>query len=101
VPDEARFDPRGEEARAHRMIGAIGREDEGGLGVVELAGDGEHLRLGEPIGVQHHPGRVAREGLAGKGIDLVNLNLPRHPLYHSRSLRARRGRLSGARRRGG
>ncbi len=78
VADEARLAARGEEARAHRMVVGVGSEDEGGFRVVELARDGEHLRLGKRVGIQHHPGRVAGKGLAGECIDLMNLDLPRH-----------------------
>ena len=93
VSDEPRFAARGEEARAHGVIVGIGRKDEGGLGVVELAGDGEHLRFGERIGVEHHPGRIAGEGLTGERIDLVDLDLASHllirPFRRDRTILAR------------
>ena len=47
VADEAGFGARCKEAHAQLVIGAIGFEDERGVGVVELAGDGEHLGIGE------------------------------------------------------
>ena len=78
MADEARFASRGVEARAHRVVVGVGGEDEGGLGVVELARDGEHLRLRERIGVEHHARRVTGEGLTGECVDLMNLDLPRH-----------------------
>ena len=78
VADEAGFAARGEEARAHRVIVGVGREDEGGLGVVELARDGEHLRFRERVGVEHDAGRITGEGLTGERIDLMDLDLPRH-----------------------
>src|ERR1700736_6272710 len=78
VADEAGLTARREEARTHGVIVAVGRENEGGLGVIELAGDREHLRLGKRIGVQPHSGRVAGKGLAGERVNLMNLDLPRH-----------------------
>ena len=80
MPDEAGLAAGCEEARSHRVIIGVGREDEGGLGVVQLARNGEHLRLRERVGVEHDPGRIAREGLAGERIDLMDLDLPRHLL---------------------
>src|ERR1700730_6447960 len=78
VAHEPGLAARREEARPHRVIRAVRGEDEGGLGVVELARDGEHLRLGERIGIQHHPGRVSGEGFAGERVNLMNLDLTRH-----------------------
>jgi hypothetical protein len=47
MTDEAGFAARSEEARTYRVIVGVGGEDEGGLGVVELARDREHLRFRE------------------------------------------------------
>jgi hypothetical protein len=33
------------------VVVGVGGEDKGGLGIVEFAGDGEHLRLGEHVRV--------------------------------------------------
>ena len=38
------------------------RQHEGGLDVIELDGDGLHLRGREPAGIQHHRERIAAEG---------------------------------------
>src|SRR6185312_6717042 len=84
MSDEARFGARGEEPRPQLVIVAFGREDEGGIRVVELARDGEHLRFGETVCVQYHARRVAGEALAGKCIDLVDLDLP-HLVYGLRA----------------
>src|SRR5437879_13353468 len=56
---------------------AVRGEYEGGLGVVELARDGEHLRLGERIGVEHRTGRVSGDGFAGERVNLRTLDLER------------------------
>src|SRR5947209_3821039 len=73
MSDESGLGAGGEEPRAQLVIVAFGREDEGGIRIVELACDGEHLRLGETVRVQHHARRVASKALAGKCIDLVDL----------------------------
>ena len=46
VPDESGFHARREEPDAHVVIVAVALQDEGGVGIVELARDGEHLRVG-------------------------------------------------------
>ena len=61
VADETRFGARREEAHAQFVIVAVGLEHERGVGVVELARDGEHLRVGERIGVEHDARGIARE----------------------------------------
>src|SRR3569833_976364 len=84
MSDEACFGPGGEKPCPQLVIVAFGREDEGGIRVVELARDGEHLRFGETVCVQYHARRVAGEALAGKCIDLVDLDLP-HLVYEVRA----------------
>ena len=63
---------------AHVVIVAVPREDERGVGIVELARDGEHLGVGEAIRIEHHARGIAGERCAGEGIDLVNLDFSRH-----------------------
>ena len=60
------------------VVGGVGGEDECGVGVVELARDGEHLCFRQTVRVEHDAGRISGEALAGEGIDLMNLDLSRH-----------------------
>jgi hypothetical protein len=71
---ESRLGARREEPGTQVMIGPVGRQDERGIGVIELARDGEHLALIETVGIQDHARRIAREGRACERIDLMNLN---------------------------
>ena len=64
VPDEARFGARREEAHAQIVISAVRLEHERGVGVVELARDGEHLGVGERVGVEHDARGIAGEAIA-------------------------------------
>src|ERR1700761_9212293 len=75
MSDEARFSTWREEARAYVMVVTLGREYEGRVRVVELTRDGEHLRFGETVRVQHDACRVAGKALAGERFDLMDLNL--------------------------
>ena len=47
MADEARFGAGREETHAQFVIGTVGLEHERGVGVVELARDGEHFSVGE------------------------------------------------------
>jgi hypothetical protein len=89
MSDESGLRAGGEEPGSHIVIVVFGREDEGGIRIVELACDGEHLRFSEPVRVQHDACRVAREALASERIDLVDLDLPRHHFLfrHARGAR--------------
>ena len=70
---------RGVKNRARRSwSAAIGREDEGGVGIVELARDREHLGFVETVGIQHHARRIAGEWRARERIDLMDLDTARH-----------------------
>ena len=53
-----------------RIMRAIGRrQHEGGLRIIELAGNRLHLRSRQPAGVEHHGERIAAEGAVGEYID--------------------------------
>ncbi len=78
MSNETDFSPGREEARAHSVLAAVRRKNESRVRVVELARDGEHLRFGQPVSVEHNPGRVARETFTSEGIDLVDLDLSCH-----------------------
>ena len=45
------------------------RQHKGGLGIIELGGDGLHLRGRQPSGIQHDGQRIAAEGAVGKNVD--------------------------------
>ena len=61
-----------------REAGPVRFEDERGIGVVELARNREHLDVVEAVGVQHDTRRIAGEGRACEGIDLMNLDTAHH-----------------------
>ena len=48
------------------MVGAVGRQHEGRLGVVELARDREHLGVGHALGVEDHPAGLPVNGVRVK-----------------------------------
>ena len=75
---EARFGARCEEPHAQIVIGAVGLEHEGRVRVVELARNGEHFRIGERVGVEHHTGRIAREAIRGECVDLEYADAAAH-----------------------
>ena len=78
VADEARLGARREEAHAQLVIGAVGLEHERGVGVVELARDGEHLGVGERVGVEHHARGIAGEAFGGERVDLEDADAAAH-----------------------
>ena len=78
VTDEARLGARREEAHAQFMIRAVRLEHERGVGIVELARDGEHLRVGECIGIEHHARGIAGEAFGGERVDLEDADAAAH-----------------------
>jgi hypothetical protein len=78
MTDEARFGARREEAHAQVVIRSIGGEHERGVGIVELARDGEHFRIGEGIGIEHDSRRIAGEAFGREGVDLKNADAAGH-----------------------
>ena len=58
-----------EDANAGAVGGVLGRQDEGRLGQVELAGDGLHLGVGQAGGVGEHRQGVAAEAAVGEDVD--------------------------------
>src|ERR1700733_6478416 len=75
---ESRLSARREEPDPQIVIGPIGLEDKGGVGIVEFARDRQHLRVSQSVGVQNNAGGIAGEFDAGKCIDLMDLNCARH-----------------------
>ena len=67
----------GEDAHLRVIGGVARRQHEGGLGIVELAGYGLHLRGRQPAGVQHYGQRIAAERAVGENIygDIAPLHL--------------------------
>ncbi len=55
---------------AHGEIGNARAPDKGRLRQVHLAGDGQHGRLVQVVGIQQHRAGVAAQGAVGEGIDL-------------------------------
>jgi len=51
VSDKARLGARREEAHTQIVVGAIRLQHERGIRIVEFTRDGEHLRVGQRIGV--------------------------------------------------
>ncbi len=60
-----------------RVAGAALGEQEGGLGVAEFGGHGEHLGVGVAGGVEHDPGGVAPDGSVVKAAYLRIMTPPR------------------------
>ena len=69
---------RREESGAQIVVGPVGGEYERRIGVVELARNRKHLGFVEAVCVQNDPRRIAGEGRAGEGIDLMNLDTAHH-----------------------
>src|ERR1700692_389022 len=65
---EGDFGTHGEDAHLCVVGGIARRQHEGGLGIIELAGDGLHLRGRKRACVQHHGQRIAAEGAVGEYI---------------------------------
>ena len=78
VADESGFGARREETHAQIVIGAVGLEHERRVGIVELARDGEHFRVGERVRVEHHARGIAGEAIRGEGVDLENADAAAH-----------------------
>ena len=74
VPDEGDFPGRREEAQLHVVIGAIRRQHEGGVGVVQLSGERLHFRFAERFRSEHDARRIAGEQLVGENVDLENVD---------------------------
>jgi hypothetical protein len=56
---------------AHPRVAARGGgQNEGGLGMIELARDVLHLRVGDAGGVEEHRQRISFQRVLGKDIDL-------------------------------
>jgi hypothetical protein len=70
------------------------RQHEGSFGIIELGGDGLHLRGREPAGVQHHRERIAAEGAVGKNVhgDVAPLHLI-SPISIPTAIRASAGHI--------
>ena len=77
-PTKLGLGARREETHAQFVIGAVGLEHERGVGVVELARDGEHFRVGERVGVEHHARRIAGEAIRGERVDLEYADAAAH-----------------------
>ncbi len=71
VSADGHFTGRREEAYMNITV-PIAAVNEGGFGVVQLAGDLLHLRIRESVSVWHNAGRVAAEAFCGKSVDLIN-----------------------------
>jgi hypothetical protein len=78
VTDESRLGAWREEPHAQVMIGTIGLEHERRVGVVELARDGEHFRVREPICFEHDACGIAGEAIRREGVDLKNADAAVH-----------------------
>ncbi len=85
MADEADFGARREEPRPQVVAFALGRENERGVGVVELARDGKHLRVGQAVGIEHDAGGIPGEAVHREGIHLMHLDFVSH---RSRSIPA-------------
>ena len=72
VPDEGRFLARIEETHAKIVVRCVGREDEGRLGVRELARDGEQSGVALAVRVEYDGGGVAGEACGRKCVYLKN-----------------------------
>ena len=72
VTYETRFGARREEPHAQLVIRTVGLEHECRVGIVELARDGEHFRVAERIGVEHHSRGIAGKAIRGESVDLEN-----------------------------
>ena len=75
VADEARFDARREELGAHFMVAVVRRQDECGVGVIELARNGEHFGVVERVCVEVIDERRGRHNLLLVHTQLVDDNL--------------------------
>ena len=72
VSDERRLLAGVEEAQAHIVVRAGGREHERDFGMGKLARHGAQRRVVVPVGIEHDRGRIAGEARPGKGIHLKN-----------------------------
>src|SRR5687768_17169718 len=78
VTDEARLGAWREETHAQIVIRAIGLEHESGVRIVELARDGEHFRVGQRVGVEHHTCWIAGKAIRGESVNLENADATDH-----------------------
>jgi hypothetical protein len=74
---ERQFGARRENANLRGVRRILRRQHEGGLGEVELAGDGLHLRAGQRRCVGNDGQRIAAEFAVGKDVDGDKRNLHR------------------------
>ncbi len=91
VADESGFTARCEESHLQVVITGVRRQQKCGVAVVELAGDQLHLPVIEQLGIEYYAGRIAGEGLAGKGIDLEDA----YPCHGGVASNATRAPISG------
>ena len=75
---ERDFGANGENPDLRVVGGVTRRQHEGGLGIVEFAGNRLHLRRRQPAGIQHHRERIAAKGAIGENVhrDIASLHLP-------------------------
>ncbi len=76
VPDERRLLACIEEAQPQVVVGAVGGEHEGHLGMRKLARDALQRGIALAVGIENHGRRVAGKTRASECIDLENAQLP-------------------------
>src|SRR5688572_12892686 len=78
MTDEAGLGARREKTQAQVVICTIRLEHEGGIRIVELARDGEHLGVGEHVRIEHHARGIAGEAIRRKGVYLEDSDAAAH-----------------------
>lgn len=71
------FRSRCEDPHPCRVVGIVRRQDEGGLGVIELTGNGRHLLGGQSTRVWQNGQWVSPELRVGEDIDCLE-GVPSH-----------------------
>jgi hypothetical protein len=80
VTHERRLGAWCEKSYAQIVIVCLRGQHEGGITIVEFAGDGEHLLIAQHFGAKYDTCWVAREKLPRERVDLKDLYGSRHDL---------------------
>ncbi len=71
VPGERQLADGREDADARRVGRVLRLQHEHGLGEIELAGDGQHLLIAQPIGLADDSQGIAAKGAIGEYVERV------------------------------
>ena len=78
VTHECRFPSRRKETDAQIVARIIRRQDECGVAIAQLPGQGLHLGIAQLFRIQHDTRGVSRKAHGGESVDLEQANTARH-----------------------